>query len=262
MLKKLIASAVVLVCFGGMATANPFAEKVCTTYTMPNGWECVRVPAGTSWNRFVPDEEYRSMIKRYNRQNTILHAGQFLVIPPNTGWNNLAPFDQTGHSDRVDVIVFDPQRLAWAHYLNGRLITWGPAVGGKDWCPDKNNRRGGPCRTDVGTFHFTEAADATRRSNAYPINCGQPGGRPCAAMPYFTRFTSDGQGIHKRSMRGANASHGCIGVFAEDAQYINGHVRARVGKQDHGYFTEREKAASSERVLFRVLPYSSSVPNS
>lgn len=252
MWKILIAVIVTVVCSGSIAAANPFAAKVCQT-ALPADWRCVEVPSGADWSWLVPDPEYRDVIQKFNRQNQGLRAGQWLVIPPSfLDWNQLAPFAQSGYVGQVDVVVFDPLRLAWAHYLNGQLITWGPAVGGQEWCADKNNGRGGPCKTNVGNFSFTEAAGPGRRSNAYPVGCVR---KNCAPMPYFTRFTAKGQGIHARAMRGANASHGCIGVFEEDALYINRHVRARIGKYNYGYFTEDEKAISAASTQFVVLPY-------
>jgi len=259
MWKRFLGVFVAAVWFGGMATANPFATQTCQT-ALPIDWRCIKVQAGTSWDWLVPDVQYRKTIQKFNRQNGRLYADQWLVIPPSyLDWNQLAPFVQTDYVGQTDVVVFDPQRLAWAHYINGQLITWGPAVGGKDWCSDKNNGRGAPCKTRVGKFSFTETASPSRRSNAYPVGCA---GKSCARMPYFTRFTDSGQGIHARSMRGANASHGCIGVFEDDAVYINGHVRARVGKQGYGYFNAFEKAASAASTQFIVLPYSSLDQNS
>jgi hypothetical protein len=259
MLKTFMTALAVSVCTTGMALANPFAAKTCQT-ALPADWKCIEVQAGTSWDWLVPDAQYRKTIQKFNRQNGRLQAGQLLVVPPSyLDWNQLAPFKQTDYISHIDVVVFDPQKLAWVHYIGGRLNTWGPAVGGKQWCSDKNNGRGGPCKTKVGTFSFTEAAGPKRRSNAYPVGCV---GSRCAPMPHFTRFTSGGQGIHARSMRGANASHGCIGVFADDAVYINGHVRARIGKSNYGYFTDAEKTASAASTPFIVLPYSSLDVNS
>ena len=251
-----------VILMSSMAAANPFAQQTCQQ-VLPSDWQCVEVPSGASWEWLVPDPNYRDLVQRYNRQNTGLHAGQLLVVPPSyVSWNSIAPFAQSDYHDQLDVIVFDPRRLAWAHYLNGQLMTWGPAVGGQNWCADKNNGRGGPCRTDVGSFYFTEAASPTRRSNAYPVNCGQPGGRRCSPMPYFTRFTNQGQGIHARSMRGENASHGCVGVFEADAIYINGHVRARVGKSGYGYFNSDQLLYSQLNIQFVVLPYDAPSGNS
>ena len=106
---------------GGLAVANPFAQQTCQQ-ALPSERQCVEVPSGASWEWLVPDSDYRNMIQRYNRQNTGLRAGQLLVIPPSyVRWNDLAPFAQTGYYDQLDVIVFDPRRLAWAHYLNGHV---------------------------------------------------------------------------------------------------------------------------------------------
>jgi hypothetical protein len=260
MWKTLVALIAAVVCSCGVAWANPFAINYCQS-TLPSDWYCVEIAQGETWDQLIPNSEYQNTIRKYNRQNQDLRAGQMLVVPPSyLSWNQLAPFAQTDYVGIVDVVVFDPQKLAWAHYIGGQLVWWGPAVGGKSWCPDV----GRSCRTKVGTFSFTEAAGPGRRSNAYPVGCAIRNNEGkvidnsnCAPMPYFTRFTSGGQGIHARSIGGANASHGCIGVFAEDARYINGYVRTRVGKTDSksDWFTYPERQKSEALIKFVVLPY-------
>ncbi len=234
----------------GMASANQFAEQSCQS-VLPTDWQCLTVPQGSSWEQLLEEDSYRYLVQRYNRQNKPLRAGQQLVLPPNyLQWKELSPFPEqvtfTEYVEQpIDVIVFSPNQLGWAHYVNNQLVDWGPAVGGKDWCPDV----GRACRTQVGTYRFTEAASHTRRSNAYPVGCS---GRQCAPMPYFIRFTAYGMGLHERDMEGSNASHGCVGLFREDVVYLNSHVRATVGKNGHGYFTEAQQQQSP---LFMVLPY-------
>jgi len=253
MWKTLATAVAAVVCSCGVALANPFSANLCQEELPSKDWYCVEVSAGDTWYRLVPDLEYRDTVQKFNRQNQSLRAGDMLVFPPaNLSWNQLAPFAQTNYVDKEEVIVFDPQNLAWAHYFYGQLVTWGPAVGGKNWCADKNRGRGGPCRTDVGTFHFTEAASPSRRSSAYPVGCT---GRSCALMPYFTRFTNRGQGIHARFMHGENASHGCIGVFEHDARYINQRVRELANKNSFGYLTQREISSSKDRIELVVYPY-------
>ena len=197
------------------------------------------------------DETYRLVVQKYNRQNKILLRGQQLVLPPmEASWQSLSPFASTGYSEYLDVVIFDPALLAWAHYFAGELQQWGPAVGGKDWCPD----RGRACRTNVGTHIVSEAASVNRRSGAYPVGCS--GGR-CARMPYFTRITTWGQGFHHRSIGGKHASHGCIGLFEFDAVYVNTLARQIVGKSGYGYFTENQ---INESLTVLVLPYEAQLP--
>jgi len=194
---------------------NMFAYQICNG-SLPQGWTCRVVATGSSWSAEFPDQTRRLVVQKFNRQNTILKAGQFLVVPPERlTWQDLSPFAQRAYQDRTEVIIFDPARLAWAHYQNGSLVTWGPAVGGKSWCADVQRS----CYTDVGEFIFTEAAGPNRRSSSFPIGCRSRG--TCAPMPRFTRFTNGGQGFHERSMQGSHASHGCVGLFAGDIRYLS-----------------------------------------
>lgn len=234
--------------------ANRFAAATCDQ-PLPTGWACHWVERGESWEQLFPDAALRVGVMKFNRQNQTLKANQMVVIPPLTmSWQQLSPLPRYAHDAYPLVVVFDPARLAWGYYENGVLQHWGPAVGGKRWCPDKNNNRGGPCLTAVGVHVVTEAADADRRSTSYPRNCR---GRSCAPMPYYVRFTSYGQGFHARSISGAHASHGCVGLFADDAIMLNKLVRATVGRERYGWFTQSEIARS---VPVIVLPYESREP--
>jgi L,D-transpeptidase ErfK/SrfK len=258
--KKIITVLTLLLTFSPTLTAkqvkqvNQFAATACQQQ-LDTAWRCLEVGPGERWTNLFPDPKRRMVVQMYNRQNRPLRAGQKLILPPESSrWLELSPVPQQltelTADDHNDLVVFDPKQLAWAHYVNGRLKLWGPAVGGKSWCPDVRRS----CRTKVGTFYFTEAASPERRSSSYPKKC-QSGEVKCAAMAYFIRFTNWGQGIHRRSMSGANASHGCIGVFEAHAQYINNHVRSVVGKSDYGYFNRKQNEISRQKLVFLVLPY-------
>lgn len=183
-----------------------------------------------------------------------------MLPPTETNWMDLSPLPEylvfLGYTvDSSDVIVFSPRELAWGHYLQGKLVAWGPAVGGKDWCPDIGRR----CRTTEGIYHFIEVAGPNRRSSAYPVGCAQKDsagniisrGR-CAKMPYFTRLTEGGLGFHDRPAPGKNASHGCVGMFSRDAKRLSEHIRRVVGKKEFGWLTQEQQELSP---VFIVLPY-------
>lgn len=241
--------------------ANEYAKSRCQEGSSEN-WQCIKVLEGQSWESLFPEPEYLIKVQKFNRQNVSLRAGQQLLLPlRTTEWNELSPFPNQVSYGYNDLFIFSPQKLAWAHYIDGRMISWGPAVGGKTWCSDI----GRTCRTKTGTFSFTEAANAGRRSGLFPVGCADRDSdgnitsrKRCARMPYFVRFTNQGQGIHARSMRGKNASHGCVGVFLSDVVYINNHVRSNISKTNYGYFTPVETVLSQIKTTFLVLPYDNS----
>ncbi len=47
-------------------------------------------------------------------------------------------------------------------------------------------------------------------------------------MPYYMRLTADGVGLHARYVRGRHESHGCIGIFYNDAEWLNRTYAAQV----------------------------------
>lgn len=250
-MKKIIVLIIGTLGFSNILYANQFSKVGCNRDLDP-GWQCVTVQKNDSWNKLFPDSDYQLLVQKYNRQNKWLMTGQKLVLPPRLmSWDNLSPFSQTINTENNDLIIFDPRQLAWAHYMKGRLVRWGPAVGGKNYCPDT----GRSCRTEVGVFYFTEAASVRRTSSDYPKKCKSKKDVKCSPIPFFIRFTSSGQGIHERSMRGAHASHGCVGVFADDAKYINNHIRSVVGRRIYGYFSTLQREISRASVIFKVLPY-------
>lgn len=228
---------------------NQFAKLHCEakTYEFP----CQQAAAGDTWESLFPDAAHRDLVMRINRQNKPLWLGQWLLVPhAAVSYESLAPFAKYGFDEYEQVFVFAPHKevLAWALYESGQRVRWGPAVGGKDYCPDVQKG----CRTNVGTFKFLEAANSSRRSSAFPVGCRTNPEKPCARMPYFSRFTHKGQGLHARDMHGLNASHGCVGAFDEDAIFINGYIRTAVDRASFGYLTRREIERSP---AFIVLPY-------
>ncbi len=124
-------------------------------------------------------------------------------------YHDYAPFPQrisTGNLIKVDL-----GRLAWAAYDHqGYLVRWGPASGGKKYCPDI--RRG--CRTVTGTYTIYRKQGPGCRSSRFPV------GRGGAPMPYCMHFHG-GYAMHGGNVPGYNASHGCVRLHYEDAQWLN-----------------------------------------
>ena len=109
-------------------------------------------------------------------------------------------------------ILIDPNTHAWGAYsANGDLIRSGLAVAGADWCPDLGRR----CHTGSGSFRIQSLGSASCKSSIYP----KPrGGAP---MPYCM-FFHGGYALHGSNfVPDYNASHGCVRMSPEDAQWLN-----------------------------------------
>lgn len=110
------------------------------------------------------------------------------------------------------VFVFDPKRLSWYAYHNGRLVSSGRASGGSHYCRDV----GRSCRTPVGSFRVHAKRGADCVSSKYPLNRNQPRAR----MPYCNFFRG-GYAVHGHdNVPNYNASHGCIRVKHSAAYWL------------------------------------------
>lgn len=154
----------------------------------------------------------------YNRQNLQLEPGQMVLVPPRGVKDvmspGIAPFGSAGSDDHVFVLV-SPEKYAWGLFGGRQLVRWGPAVCGGDWCADVERS----CRSPSGTFSITEVAGPDRRSGSYPKELAAEG--KGALMPYFMRLTDYGVGLHARYLRGRHETHGCVGMFYDDAKWLN-----------------------------------------
>ena len=122
-------------------------------------------------------------------------------------------FPKTREATGKKVFIFDPKLTAWAAYdAQGNLVKTGSASGGRDFCEDV----GRPCRTVTGTYHVYSKKGPDCTSSLYPIETH--GG---ARMPYCMHF-SGGYSIHAAyDVPNYNASHGCIRVLPQAAQWLN-----------------------------------------
>lgn len=169
-----------------------------------------------------------NIVRVFNRQNEALEKGQVYVVPPRSAdMMSISPFaPQLAHAAPYQVII-SPQRYAWAFYQNHQLVRWGPAICGSDWCRDI----GRSCRTPSGNFVVSEVAGKNRRSSSYPIIAAAEGRG--ALMPWYMRLTDRGVGMHARYVRGRHESHGCVGMFYDDAQWLNVEVARKVPLSVH-----------------------------
>jgi hypothetical protein len=212
------------VSFIGTAEAKPFvpfSKDYSHTLCKQKGFHCVVIERSVPWKKFWPDDREREIIMKLNRLNRKFLVGSMTVaIPDDMSGKSLAdwsPFAATMKSLGEKVVVFDPALLAWGAYDEyGKLVKWGPALGGRDYCPDIKRA----CRTPEGEdFHVTFKGGPNSRSPAYPIGCK---GKTCAPMPYVMYFLKLYYGIHgSEQMIGWNASHGCIRTFTDDAKWLS-----------------------------------------
>jgi lipoprotein-anchoring transpeptidase ErfK/SrfK len=114
--------------------------------------------------------------------------------------------------DEKDIIKVDLNQNIWAAYdENGSLVRSGPASGGRDFCPDTGER----CKTVTGTYTIFRKEGADCYSKIYPV------GKGGAPMP-FCMFFHEGFSLHGSSdVPDFNASHGCIRLIPDDAQWLN-----------------------------------------
>lgn len=112
----------------------------------------------------------------------------------------------------TNIIKVDLGKLAWGAYNDqGDLVKWGPASGGKNYCPDIH--RG--CKTITGTYTIYKKQGPSCKSSRFPVKTH--GGAP---MPYCMHFKG-GYALHGGNVPNYNASHGCVRLLFQDAQWLN-----------------------------------------
>ncbi|MDX1902158.1 MAG: L,D-transpeptidase [Gammaproteobacteria bacterium] len=180
-------------------------------------YKCYTVKAHDSWESLFSNSGLRDLVMRINRINIPLYRGQQIAIPVNQYYSDL--LDHSPLPRQIDpphrkliYVSINPAVLAWGAYNSaGNLVAWGPAVGGRGWCPDIN--RG--CHTRTGNFTIYSKQGAGCVSTKFPV---PRGGAP---MPYCM-FFNGGFALHgSYQVPGYNASHGCVRLFVPDAKWLN-----------------------------------------
>lgn len=188
-----------------------YGQSICK---LPE-YNCVKVQSRQSWASMFPDEQVRMMVKKVNRMNTPLHAGMTIAVPKNVNSVNvmsLAPFPSEIPSQSGSFIQVSLSKLAWGAYTDGKLVNWGPVSGGKGYCPDIHSG----CHTPTGNFTVFDKQGPGCISHVFPV--ATHGGAP---MPYCMHFHG-GYALHgSPTVPGFNASHGCVRMFVEDAEWLN-----------------------------------------
>lgn len=188
-----------------------YGAKICGN----SQYDCLRVQPGQTWWTLFPDPTQLDVVRRLNRMNTRLYPGMILAVPHDISTATvmeISPFDQNITAPGKKTIIVDPNINAWAAYdADGNLVKWGPASAGRDYCPDIH--RG--CHTVVGQFAVFDKGGPNCVSSKFPVG---EGGAP---MPYCMHFHG-GFALHgSDEVPGFNASHGCVRMFVQDAQWLN-----------------------------------------
>ena len=213
MLKASIIMGIFLLLWSTALAAKPYGATLCAE---DPDYSCYKVKKGETWEKLFPDINTRDLIKRINRTNLRLHSGMTIAIPENLSDDvnmlDYAPFNQQIDSPGKKVIIVSLDRLAFAAYdPDGMLVYWGPISGGKGFCPDTGKR----CRSPIGNFAIYNKGGAGCVSTKYPV------GRGGAPMPYCM-FFHGGFALHgSYEVPGYHASHGCIRLFVDDAEWLN-----------------------------------------
>lgn len=206
---------ITLITFSLLLPVTGYARLYGKTYCKLPGFDCKRIKGRQSWETLWPDDHDRSMVMRLNRMNVPLYPGLQIAYPKEMGEMNvmdLAPFPKQMQSMNEKIIVVDPLNLAWGAYdTDGKLIHWGPASLGADYCKDIDEA----CRTRPGSFRIYSLGSSDCISHKFPL---PDGGAP---MPYCMYF-NNGQALHgePNGLPGFNASHGCVRLYVNDAEWL------------------------------------------
>lgn len=125
---------------------------------------------------------------------------------------NLSNDTDDSFQNNKDMIDVDLSNLTWKAYdNNGELIRSGHVSGGKEYCSDIGRN----CETITGTFTIYRKGGENCKSTIFPV------GKGGAPMPYCM-FFHGGYALHgSNSVPNYNASHGCVRMSPEDAQWLN-----------------------------------------
>lgn len=149
-------------------------------------------------------EDQQKIIYLLNRIEPIrVSAGTTLVLPDtvSTDLLNYSPFPEFFKPlELIPKTVLISQRIqAFGLYENGRLAHWGPVSSGKESTPTPNGLH-------YGNYKAKRKVSTVNSSWILPY--------------YFNFMNFEGVGVHQYLLPGFPASHACVRLDMEDAQYI------------------------------------------
>jgi L,D-transpeptidase ErfK/SrfK len=196
--------------FTPLTFARQYGQILCKI----EGFACYHVKKNQSWESLFADDYERNMEMRINRMNTQIWAGMTIAVPERNEADvmDFSPFPREIPPPGEKLIVIDPGVNAWGAYDSaGILVRWGPGSAGMDWCRDIDQS----CKTHPGSFRIFSLGSSDCISHKFPL---PRGGAP---MPYCMYF-NNGQALHgePHGLPGYNASHGCLRMFVNDAEWL------------------------------------------
>ena len=149
-------------------------------------------------------EEQRKIIYALNRiDQRKVWTGKELVVPDtiSTDLMDYSPFPkQLGMVDTIPKLVLISQRIqAFGLYEAGKLIKWGPVSSGKKSTPTPNGLH-------YGNYKAKRKVSSVNKDWILPY--------------YFNFMNFEGVGTHQYSLPGYPASHACVRLYMDDAQFI------------------------------------------
>lgn len=149
-------------------------------------------------------ESQQKVIAALNRIDpSRMRIGENLIVPDTLFDDilNYAPFPK-----KLDIINGIPKTIlisqrvqGFALYENGNLIKWGPVSSGKKSTPTPNGLHYGNYKAKRKISTVDEAW----------------------ILPYYFNFMNfEGVGVHQYALPGYPASHACVRLYMDDAQYI------------------------------------------
>lgn len=149
------------------------------------------------------DEEKRLIFALNRLDPTRLKVGSKLLIPDSLSadFSLYSPFPREFKVlDSIPKSVLINQRIqGFALYENGKLIKWGPVSSGKASTPTPNGLH-------YGNYKAKEKISTVN---------------PDWLLPYYFNFMNfEGVGVHQYLLPGFPASHACVRLRLNDAQYI------------------------------------------
>ncbi len=179
------------------------------------GFKCIKVRRGDTWEGLFHNPRDRQIVMRLNRMNMPVKYRSWIVVPTNLGSISnmeLSPFPMHWQTNGKKLVLVSLSLQAFGAYdASGQLVHWGPVSGGKGYCPDIEQS----CNTETGHFKIFRKQGPECLSTKFPVETD--GGAP---MPYCMHFNG-GYALHGSTLPGYNASHGCVRLFFDDAQWLN-----------------------------------------
>ncbi len=220
--KLTVLASIFLMIFSGVASAS-FGGRLCAN---DSRFTCYTVKRGDTWQNLFSNSERRDLVMRLNRMNIRLQPGMRIAIPQSSYGNNMMDFSPirtqiSPPGKKVIMVSISPNQLVFGAYnAQGTLQYWGPISGGRGYCPDI----GHGCHTATGNYAIYNKGGSGCRSTKFPV------GRGGAPMPYCM-FFHGGFAMHgSYEVPGYNASHGCLRMFVNDAEWLNQDFTAGAGR--------------------------------